>query len=154
MDKNNCLKACLLIALAGLPLGWQTSGGELARNVLAQADESGGFRANTQRAVRILNDGKIEKLDQNTWTELGRLSETAVSRLKQVTDAMTSKSKLATKDSGTADAPSISYFVKNKEGDAVLIGKKGLQESILMQGGASSIIEALDGLRALAWISY
>ena len=154
MNKTNRLNVGGLIFLITLLLVPQSFADELAPHVIAQVDESGGSRTNTHRAIRIFDDGKIEKLDDEKWTELGRLSESAMLRFKQVTDVMTPKNKLYTKDSGIADGPSVSYSVKNKEGDLVLIGKKGAQDSILLQGGASSIIQVLDGLKSLAWISY
>ena len=154
MGKTKGFSTSAMITLATLLLGSQACAGELAPHVLAQVDESGGFRVNTHLAIRIFDDGKIEKLDEGKWTELGRLSESTVLRFKRVTDVMTPQNKLSTKDSCVADGPSIAYFVKNKEGEEVLIGKKGAQDSILLQGGASSIIQVLDGLMALAQISY
>ena len=154
MDMINRLGAGVMIVLTTLFLGSQAFGGELAPHVLAQVDESGGFRTTIHRAIRIFDDGKIEKLDAEKWVEIGRLSKPTVLRLKQVTDVMTPKNKLYTEDSGMADGPTIVYLVKNKEGEVVLIGKKGAQNSILLQGGVSSIMLTLDGLKALAWISY
>jgi hypothetical protein len=130
-------------------------GAELAPQVLAQVHQSGGHRPDpVVRSVRILGDGRIEALDDNKWKEIGTLSPAAVRRFKNVTDVMTAKSRLATDDTRVADAESIEYSVRNGAGEVVLIGRAGAQEAQLMQGGASSIIRVLEGLRALVWISY
>lgn len=145
---------CMLFTLAlALPVPtWAAE--ELPPHVLAQVDETSGFRTTNHRAIRIFDDGKVESQEGEKWVKIAQLSEAMATRLKKVTDVMTAKSKLYTKDSGLADGPISTYLVKNKEGAVVLIGKKGPQDSILLQGGASSIIEVLDGFKTLSTISY
>ena len=154
MVKTRRFSGSVLIAFILLFPGAKIFGLELAPHVLAQVEESGGFRTGNHHAVRIFDDGKIEKLEAEKWADLGRLSAVAVARLKRVTEVMTPKNKLYTKDSEIADGPAATYSVRNKEGEVVVIGRKGNQEAILLQGGASAIIQVLDGLNALAWIDY
>jgi len=129
-------------------------GAELAPDVLAQVNQSGGHGGPGARGVRIFIDGRIEALESDAWNEIGRLSPAAVLRLKSVTDVMTPTSRLATKDTNLADAGLIEYSVRNGAGQIVLIGRAGAQEAALLQGGASSLIRVLEGLQALAWISF
>jgi hypothetical protein len=67
---------------------------------------------------------------------------------------MTPTIRLLVEDSRIADAPSIEYLVRNKDGETVVVGRKGPTNALLMQGGASSIVQVLEGLRTLARISY
>lgn len=127
---------------------------ELDAHVLAQVDETSGFRVMRHRAIRILDSGKVESLEKEKWVEIAKLSDAAVARFKRTTEVMSPKIKMHTKESGIADGPISKYVVKNKEGEVVLIGKKGPEEGILMQGGALSIVEVLDGFKTLSSISY
>jgi hypothetical protein len=63
---------------------------ELDPHVLAQLDERGGYRIlRTGFSIRVFDDGRIEALEMDKWTEIGRLSEATVLRMKGVTDAIT-----------------------------------------------------------------
>ncbi len=141
-----------LTVLAALFLGSEIFAADLAPHVLAQVDEAWP-RGPAKVSIRIFEDGKIEKFDEEQWTEIGRLSKPAILRFKNVTDVMTPNSKLHTtgSDPALADGPSTTYSVRNKEGLVVLVGT---QNAILLQGGASSIVQVLDGFKSLARISY
>jgi hypothetical protein len=149
---------CVTTLLMALPIGFASADDtplpELSPKVLAQVNERSGFRVLNHRGIRIFEDGKIESLEKEKWVEIGKLSAATAARLKRTTDVMSPKIKVITKDSGLADDPISTYVVRNKEGEIVLIGGKGPQDSILMQGGASSIIEVLDGFKTLSSISY
>ena len=155
MNRTHLFNIAALLALATWQLDSAVFADDLPAHVLAQVDETSGFRTRNHRAIRIYDDGKVESLDkEEKWIEIARLSKAAVAQFNKVTDVMTTKTKLYTKDSGLADGPISTYLVKNKEGEVVLIGKKGPEDSIRLQGGASSIIEVLDGFKTLSTISY
>lgn len=144
----------LLLTLPGGFVRGDDAPPELAPKVIAQVNERSGFRVLRQRGIRIYEDGKVESLEKDQWVEIATLSKAAAARLKRTTDVMSPKIKTVTKDSGLADGPISVYAVRNKDGEIVRIGGKGPQDSILMQGGASSIIEVLDGFKTLSSISY
>lgn len=123
-----------------LTCAWWLSGSvvqaeELDAHVLALVDETSGFRVKRHRAIRILDSGTVESLEKEKWVEIAKLSEAAVARFKRTTEVMSPKIKMHTKESGYADGPISKYLVKNKEGEVVLIRRKGPEDGILMQGG-------------------
>ncbi len=150
--KTFCVGVCLICA--GLAPGSALLAEELDPHVLALVDETSGFRVLRHRAIRILDDGKVESLEKEKWVQIAKMSDETLARFKRTTDVMSPKIKVHTQDSGLADGPISKYLVKNKEGEVVQIGIKGPQDSILMQGGASSIIEVLNGFKTLSSISY
>ena len=155
MTKTQSFAGSTLTLLLVCTLAPASTAADLAPHVLAQVDERGGFRAvRAPFSVRILDDGRMEALETGEWTEIGRLSEAAVRRFKRVTDVITASNRFVVQDSRVADAPTLEYSVRNKSGEVVLIAKRGVQDGILLQGGVTSIVQLLDGLKELARISY
>jgi hypothetical protein len=155
MTKTQSFAGSTLTLLLVCTLAPTSMAAELAPHVLAQVEERGGFRVvRTPFTVRIFDDGRIEALETEKWTEIGRLSEAAVRRFKRVTDVITASNRFVVQDTKLADAPTLEYSVRNKNGEVVLIAKRGAQDGALLQGGVTSIVELLDGLMELARISY
>jgi len=130
-------------------------GEALDANVLAQVTESGGYSPTPlDIRVRILSDGRIEEFAAGQWRRVAKLEDAALRRFKRVTDVMTPRNLRSERETGLVDASVIRYLVRNRAGDTVVVGTDGPTRSVLMQGGATSLIQVLDGLRALVRISY
>ena len=61
-------------------------GAELAPDVIAQVDQSGGYDPSRAkplvRTVRVFVDGRIEAFDEGEWSAVGRFAEGTVRRHK------------------------------------------------------------------------
>jgi hypothetical protein len=155
MSMASTLFSSLTAAATILGLTAPAAGASLGSDVLAQVIQSGGYAEKPDNfSVRVLQDGTIEELVGSKWQRIGRLTLPTVRRFKRVTDVMTPKNRLLTEDSRVADSSSIEYLVRNGDGETVVIGRKGPTNALLLQGGATSIVQVLDGLRTLVRISY
>jgi len=151
LRRTRALAMTVLVVYVAVP----AFGASLGPDVLAQVNQSGGFTDKPDNfSVRILQDGTIEELGNGQWRRIGQLTLATVLRLKRVTDVMTPSNRLLVEDGRIPDAPSIDYLVRNKDAETVVVGRKGPTNALLMQGGATSIVQVLEGLRTLVRISY
>ncbi len=104
--------------------------------------------------ARLLDNGRIEEFKTNHWIFMGKVTAIKLKQVTAVTNAIIQGPLYTNPDQPViSDIPVVDYEVRNIKGETVLIGHEADRKSYLMQGGASSMVDILKGLRSLSTVS-